>query len=184
MAKNIIRVIVAVALVAAVAITIGSVRSQNDQDHARKLEINCVNNLRHIGLSLRIWSGDNNSEYPWNVSTNAGGVKEIVGADKEGFITNAWMVFQVMANELNSPKVLVCPDDKTKTPAVDFAHLTASNVTYRLHVVPDMASDKLEDSKIPLVVCPIDGGVVYYNGDYKGSKPEVDANGHRPMHVQ
>ena len=105
------------------------VHRHNDQDPARKLEINCADNLRQIGLAVLTWEGDHNGQFPWNVSTNAGGLKEFTGADKDGFVTNAWLVFQVMAEELRSPKVLVCPDDKVKTPAADFAYLTSSNVT-------------------------------------------------------
>ncbi|MEP6757522.1 MAG: hypothetical protein ABJA67_18620 [Chthonomonadales bacterium] len=182
MGKNIIRITVGLSLAAVIIFTIHSFRVQADEP--RKMEINCVNNVRQIGLSVLVWRSDHNDQYPWNVSTNAGGVKELVGVDKDSFITNSWLVFQVMAEELRSPKVLVCPDDKAKTPAADFAHLTASNVTYRIHVVAGMATDKLEGSKIPLATCPVDGNVVYYNGDYKNSKPEADEGGHRPMKGQ
>jgi hypothetical protein len=172
MGKNIIHITVGISLAAVTIFIIHSFRVQADEP--RKMEINCVNNVRQIGLSVLVWKGDHNDQYPWNVSTNAGGVKELVGADKDGFITNSWLVFQVMAEELRSPKVLVCPDDKTKTPAADFAHLTASNVTYRIHIVPEVTPDKFESSKTPLAVCPVDGSTVYYNGDYKGNKPDAN----------
>jgi hypothetical protein len=178
MGKNIIHITLGLSLAAVTIFTIHSFRVQADEP--RKMEINCVNNMRQIGLSVLVWEGDHYDQFPWNVSTNAGGVKELVGVDKDGFITNSWRVFQVMAEELRSPKVLVCPDDKAKTPATDFDHLTESNVTYRIHVLSGMATDR---SKIPLATCPIDGNIVYYNGVYKGSKPEVDENGHLPMQV-
>ena len=31
--------------------------------------INCVNNLKQVGLAFRIWEGDNNDKYPMAVST-------------------------------------------------------------------------------------------------------------------
>lgn len=181
MSNKVIRLVLATMLAPAAIFYVSSARVQADEP--RRMEINCVNNLRQIGLSVLVWEGDHNSQFPWNVSTNAGGVKELVGADKDGFLTNSWIIFQVMGDGLRSPKVLVCPDDNTRTPAADFAHLTASNVTYRLHIVPGATSD-IEHSKIPLAVCPVDGSVVYYNGDYKSNKPEVDENGHHAMRVQ
>src|SRR3954469_8029157 len=113
MGKHVIRLIVTIALVAVAVLYVCSQRKQGDQP--RVLRITCVNNLKMINLSLRIWEGDH-GDFPWNVSTNAGGVKELLDVDKDGFATNAWLAFQVMSNELNSPKVVVCPDDTKKTP--------------------------------------------------------------------
>src|ERR1039458_5646304 len=64
--------------------------------------INCVNNLKLIGLAYRIWAGDNNDKYPMQVSTTNGGAMELVGGP------DAWKTFQVMSNELSTPKILYC----------------------------------------------------------------------------
>ncbi len=40
--------------------------------------INCVNNLKEIGLAFRVWEGDNNDQYPMAVSTKSGGAHGIV----------------------------------------------------------------------------------------------------------
>ena len=171
MSKNIIRCVIAITFFLAIVFPVRSLRSQSDQDHARKLEINCVNNLKMIGFSLRIWEGDHGDRFPWDVSTNEGGARELIGVDKDGFVTNSWRLFQVVSNELNSPIVLVCPGD-SKRPAADFDHLTASNVTYRLHIVPDITPTKALSSKVPLVVCPVDGSTACYNGDVEAKKPQ------------
>jgi hypothetical protein len=85
--------------------------------------INCVNNLRQTGLAFRIWEGDNGDKYPMAVSTDKGGTKEFdTGAD-------AFRHFQVMSNELNTPKILVCPAD-ARVAAVNFVRLKNQNVSY------------------------------------------------------
>jgi len=58
-----------------------------------------------IGLSFRQWALDNNDKYPTQVSVTNGGAMEWA---RQGI---AWPVFQVMSNELNAPKILVCPQD-------------------------------------------------------------------------
>ncbi len=47
-------------------------------EHARhewpiSQHINCVNNLKQIGIAFRTWALDNADKYPCNVGTNAGG---------------------------------------------------------------------------------------------------------------
>src|ERR1035438_10904304 len=70
--------------------------------------INCVNNLKQDGLAFRLWEGDNGDKYPMAVSTNKNGTMEYT---EDG---NAFRHFQVMSNELSTPKILVCPaDDRT-----------------------------------------------------------------------
>jgi Tfp pilus assembly protein PilE len=89
----------------------------------RAQRIQCVNDLKQCGLADRIWAADNNDKFPMAVSNNLGGTLEWVS---DG---NAYRHFQIMSNELNTTKVLVCPAD-TRQPAVDFAHLQNQNVSY------------------------------------------------------
>jgi prepilin-type processing-associated H-X9-DG protein len=85
--------------------------------------INCVNNLKQDGLAFRLWEGDNGDKYPMAVSTNKNGTMEYA---EDG---NAFRHFQVMSNELNTPKILVCPADD-RTAAASFARLKNHNVSY------------------------------------------------------
>lgn len=86
-------------------------------------DIQCVNNLKMDGLAFRIWSGDNNDNYPMAVPGDKGGTKEYdTGAD-------TFRHFQVMSNELSTPKTLVCPADE-RTAAADFVRLKNINVSY------------------------------------------------------
>jgi len=78
---------------------------------AKAQRINCVNNLKQVGLSFRLWSGDNNDKYPMRVAYNDGGP-----LNQSTFITAAgaqftYQIFQVMSNELGTPKIVMCPSD-------------------------------------------------------------------------
>jgi prepilin-type processing-associated H-X9-DG protein len=65
----------------------------------------CINDLKQIGLAFRVWEGDNNDKYPMSVSITNGGTMELVDSG------TVWRHFEVMSNELNTPKVLLCPND-------------------------------------------------------------------------
>ena len=71
----------------------------------RSCRISCTNNLKQVGLAFRIWAGDNNDKYPMSVSVTNGGAMELAS---EG---SAFAIFTVMSNELNTPKILFCPNE-------------------------------------------------------------------------
>jgi len=86
--------------------------------------INCVNNLRASGFAFRIWEGDNDDKLPMAVPMAKGGTMELTtGAD-------TFRHFQVMSNELSTPKILACPSDTGRTAAYNFARLKNQNVSY------------------------------------------------------
>jgi type II secretory pathway pseudopilin PulG len=85
--------------------------------------INCVNNLKQCGIAFKIWEGDQMDKLPMGTSTNNGGTKEFdTGAD-------TFRHFQVISNELSTPKILVCPAD-TRVAAINFVRLKNQNVSY------------------------------------------------------
>ena len=91
--------------------------------------VQCVNNLKQIGLAARIWSNDHGDKFP---------------AD-----------FLSLSNELVAPKVLVCPGDAMKTQAADWSQYNASaNVSYEF-LKPGAA--QAEVSAETMFRCPIHG---------------------------
>jgi|WetSurMetagenome_2_1015567.scaffolds.fasta_scaffold414807_2 hypothetical protein len=89
--------------------------------HAR---INCVSNLKQVGLAFRMWSNDRGDKFPMAVSTNDGGTRELVVGGE------TYCHFMALSNELSSPKVLVCPVDAARLRAADFTKLANSNLSY------------------------------------------------------
>jgi len=90
---------------------------------AKAVRINCVNNLKQVGLAFRLWSGDHNDHLPMTFYTNSSDVLKFPDA------TNVFRYFQVMSNELSTPKILNCPGDD-RLPAADFAQLANTNISY------------------------------------------------------
>jgi prepilin-type N-terminal cleavage/methylation domain-containing protein/prepilin-type processing-associated H-X9-DG protein len=78
-------------------------------------EIQCVNNLKQISLAFRIWEGDNGDKMPMRVPASKGGAMEPAA---KGDVAP---VFRVMANELSTPRILVCPADADRDVAKNFA---------------------------------------------------------------
>ncbi len=90
----------------------------------RSPRIACVNNLKQIGLSFRVWAADHNKKYPDHVSVTTGGTMELVGSGI------AYVHFLVMSNELSTPKVLNCPTDTNRLIATNWSSLRNGNLSY------------------------------------------------------
>jgi prepilin-type N-terminal cleavage/methylation domain-containing protein len=76
--------------------------------------INCVNDLKQVGIAFRLWEGDNADRYPMSVQTVKNGAMERVFsslASPSAANYNVCSVFTVMSNECNTPKILFCPAD-------------------------------------------------------------------------
>ena len=102
--------------------------------------IMCVNNLKQIGLAGRIWANDHQGVLPSD--------------------------FPTMANELSTPKILVCPGDKAKAPAANWNEFNpASSLSYEM-VSP--GAKETEPQKI-FVFCPHHGHVGLVDGSVQQS---------------
>ena len=83
----------------------------------RSARINCLNNIKQIGLSFRTWALDHQDKYPMQVQATNGGTFELIGAGM------AFMHFAVMSNELSTPRIVFCPqeNDPDRVSASTFA---------------------------------------------------------------
>jgi prepilin-type N-terminal cleavage/methylation domain-containing protein len=90
--------------------------------------INCVSNLKQVGLAFRLWEGDNNDHYPMSVPFAQGGAEEYIyqggGVSGPTLGLNEGVVFMVMSNELGTPKILLCPSD-TRNAATNWSPNTS-----------------------------------------------------------
>lgn len=133
----------------------------------RAQSITCVNNLKQIGLAFRIWEGDNMDRFPFNVSKEQGGTLELCDIGSDGFDAASYLHFQAMSNELATPKILVCPSDKSKQAATSFASLGPENVTYLVHSGKDV-NDAHPDAV--LAYCPIHHHILRADGSVEQGK--------------
>lgn len=120
-ALTLVEVLVVIAMLAVLAAMLLPAQS-----HPRKaMQIQCVNNLKQIGLAYRIWAGDQTAKFPMEVSVTNGGTMGL--ADGQ----NAWINYFVMSNELSTPKILHCPADANSFAATNFSvGFNNQNVSY------------------------------------------------------
>ncbi len=101
--------------------------------------ISCANNIKQICLSSLVWSHDNNNHFPMQVPVADGGTLELV---PRGLI---YPHFLALSNELNTPRVLRCPEDERRPMALKFSDLSDTNVSYFLNV--DAMAEVIEPNK-------------------------------------
>jgi hypothetical protein len=104
----------------------------------RAQTINCVNNLKQIGLAMRIWAMDHNDTFP------------------PDFVT--------MKQELNTPKILICPKDKGGAkPGLSWENFDPSSATYE-YLGAGLKVDGPGVASKVVARCPIDGNVLLGDG--------------------
>ncbi len=106
----------------------------------RSKQVQCVNQLRQVGIAFHSFAHDHGDKFPMAISTNAGGTLELVRAAGAlgGDFYFAYRHFQALSNELDTPKVLACPADR-RLPASNFLALANAHVSYFVGPLADMA---------------------------------------------
>ncbi len=153
---TLLEVLVVVLLLAFIAMLI--LPTLSHPNHHRSLRISCVINLKETALAFRIWEGDNNDVYPMLVSCTNGGAMEQIATGQVA------RVFEVMSNELSTPKILVCPADTGRFPATNFATgFSAQNISYFVGVNASQTNPKMMlagDDNFELGGVPIKSGLL------------------------
>lgn len=85
--------------------------------------ISCVSNLKGVNISFRIWANHSDGLYPMSENFKEPTLRV------DAFEGRMFRVFQVMSNELSSPKTLVCPADD-RVAATNWASLANVNLSF------------------------------------------------------
>lgn len=66
--------------------------------------IKCANNLKQIGLAYRVFANDHDDKFPFLVTNSLA----------FGNVSQAWLHFQAMSNEMGSARILICYSDRER----------------------------------------------------------------------
>jgi FtsZ-binding cell division protein ZapB len=111
------------------------------QAREKAMSIQCVNNLKQIGLAVRVYAMDNKDVFPPD--------------------------FLSMSNELNTPKILWCPADTNRVMVMSFAKYTDANTSYE-YLTPSATNADQEPQRV-LIRCPIHGHIGLCDGSVQGT---------------
>jgi len=115
-AFTLVELLVVIAIIAILAALFLPALAQA-KEKARR--ISCLSNLKQVSLAMHVFATDHD-RYPWRVETWEGGSH---GAQK------VYYTFRAMADELDAPRVIVCPSDRRPI-ATDWDALRDTNVYY------------------------------------------------------
>ena len=105
-----------------------------EQAQEKAGSIVCVNNLKQLGLAVRVWGIDNGDVAPTNLLS--------------------------MTNEMSTPKILYCPADTSRQAATNWASYSSANCSYEYLG----AGAPFTEPMRVLFRCPIHGNVCLADG--------------------
>jgi prepilin-type N-terminal cleavage/methylation domain-containing protein/prepilin-type processing-associated H-X9-DG protein len=109
-----------------------------NEGKSRAKRIECINQLRQVGGAFHSFAHDHSEQFPMAVPASLGGSAEFAQASyragNEFFFS--FRHFQVLSNELVTPKLLRCPAD-TRLPAANFAQFKNVHLSYFVAVTAE-----------------------------------------------
>lgn len=101
------------------------------QAKARAKRLQCVSHLHQAGVAFQSFAQDHNGQFPMAVPGNAGGSLDFTRSayQTSGLFYFSFHHFQVLSNELVTPRLVLCPAD-TRMPASGFNTLQNANLSY------------------------------------------------------
>jgi prepilin-type processing-associated H-X9-DG protein len=109
-----------------------------NEGKARAKRIECISQLRQVGGAFQSFAHDHNEQFPMAVPASLGGSAEFAQASyragSEFFFS--FRHFEVLSNELVTPKLLRCPAD-TRLPATNFGQFKNAHLSYFVAVTAE-----------------------------------------------
>jgi prepilin-type N-terminal cleavage/methylation domain-containing protein len=135
-AFTLVEMLVVIAIIATLAALLLPALTRGKQ---RAQRIQCVANLKEMGTAFQLFAHDHRGQFPMQTPVTEGGSQEYVAAGTRinGPFYFSYRHLQTLANELVVPRLLVCPADLMREPALSFSSLQNSNVSYFVNAYAD-----------------------------------------------
>ncbi len=119
-------------VIAIIAILAGLLLPALARGKMKAQQVQCVADLKQVGVAFHAFLHDHNGRFPMQVSTNDGGTLEYVYASYliPGQFYFQYRHFQALSNELATPKLLACPADRDRFAATNFQDFNNLNISY------------------------------------------------------
>ncbi len=132
---TLLELLTVVAIIAILSVMLLPVLSKTK---GRSKQIACLSQLKQLGLGFINFAHDHGDKFPFQVAMKDGGTLELLQiAQQSGDeVLYAFRHFQAVSNEVNEPKVFVCPSD-FRNPAATMREMKNENVSYFLAVTAD-----------------------------------------------
>lgn len=126
---SLLELLVTIAIIAVLAALLAPSLSKS---FGKAKQIHCVSKLRQVGLGLHSFAQDHDGSFPWQIPTLKGGsmYETRFQLKASPLLSYSGRHFEVLSNELVTPKIVVCPADKQRETAETFTRLKTNNVSY------------------------------------------------------